>query len=105
MRRKPPCARAAFGRSRLIFQPYFFAPGTNGGNAVSAEVSEVALLLKFAFREKAVAPATSPFSLFIPIAHRVLILASVVGFFVFPGGVFTAPVYSAYNAMNFVDSQ
>ena len=56
MRKRPPCARAAFGRSRLIFQPYFLAPGTDGGNAVSAEVSEVALLLKFAFREKAVAP-------------------------------------------------
>ena len=55
MRKRPPCARAAFGRSRLIFQPYFLAPGTDGGNAVSAEVSEVALLLKFAFREKAVA--------------------------------------------------
>ena len=56
MRKRTPCARAAFGRSRLIFQPYFLAPGTDGGNAVSAEVSEVVLLLKFAFREKAVAP-------------------------------------------------
>ena len=56
MRRKPPCARAAIGRFRLIFQPQLLAPGTDGGNAVSAEVSEVALLLKFAFREKAVAP-------------------------------------------------
>ena len=56
MRKKPLRVRAAFGRSRLIFQPYFLAPGTDGGNAVSAEVSEVALLLKFAFREKAVAP-------------------------------------------------
>ena len=64
MRKKPPYARAAFGRSRLIFQPYFLAPGTDGGNAVFAEVSEVAFLLKFTFREKAVAPFTPVLTIF-----------------------------------------
>ena len=39
------------------------------------------------------------------VAVVVAVDCCVVGFFVFSGGVFTAPVYSAYNAMNFVDSQ